>query len=109
MSDTVSKSVLLEIAREESREKQLALWEQAKQGKFTVKTTRQAKKDGATIKKTLSPTEHMLSVGRSFARKLEQVNPQDLSDNKTHYDELLELCEKIRDLADNLQGIIETK
>ena len=102
-SDIVSKSVLLEIAREESREKQLALWEQMKQRRFTVKIARQAKKDGSTIKKPLSPTEHMLSVGRSFVRRLEQANPQDLSDNKAQYEELLELCEKIRDLAENLQ------
>jgi ParB family transcriptional regulator, chromosome partitioning protein len=108
-SDTVSKSVLLEIAREESRERQLVLWEQAKQGKFTVKTARQAKKDGSTIKKTLPPTEQMLTVGRSFARKLEKTNPRDLSENRAQYEELLELCEKIQDLAKSLQGTIETK
>lgn len=39
----VSKSVLLEIARRESTDEQLALWERAKSGGLTVKDARQAR------------------------------------------------------------------
>ena len=42
-SDTAPKSVLLEIAKRESPEEQLALWDQARRGGLTVKQARAAK------------------------------------------------------------------
>jgi ParB family chromosome partitioning protein len=42
-SENVSKSVLLEIAKQPTAEKQQAMWEQAKQGEMTVKKARAQK------------------------------------------------------------------
>ena len=42
-SEKISKSVLLEIAKQPSVEQQLTLWEQAKKGELTVKLARQQK------------------------------------------------------------------
>jgi len=39
----VSKSVLLEIARQETPERQVALWEQASRGELTVQKARKAR------------------------------------------------------------------
>jgi ParB family chromosome partitioning protein len=51
-SDTAPKSVLLEIAKRESPEEQLALWDQARRGELTVKKARAVKRlsrsDGGT-------------------------------------------------------------
>jgi ParB family transcriptional regulator, chromosome partitioning protein len=100
-SDRVSKSTLLEVARLDSSDKQLALWEQIRRGNPTVRSTRHAKKSGSMAKKP-SRTEQMLSVGRSFIRNLKRVNPQGLADNKDQYMELLKIRDHINDFVNRI-------
>jgi len=47
-SEKISKSVLLEIAKQSSLEQQMTLWKQAKKGELTVKLARQQKADKRT-------------------------------------------------------------
>ena len=46
-SEHISKSVLLEIAKQPTEERQMALWNQAKSGELTVKKAREQKRDDA--------------------------------------------------------------
>ena len=65
-SDTVSKSLLLEIAKQPSEKAQITLWEQARRGELTVqkaraekpKTTRGSKSEGA---KPAARTPHTMA------------------------------------------------
>lgn len=103
-SSRISKSVLIEIARIDNETEQLAFWEQVKGGNGTVRAARQSKKKpGAGEREASSPTKQLLTAGKSFARKLEQVDPQELLDDEAQYAELVELRNKIDDLVDELQ------
>jgi ParB family chromosome partitioning protein len=100
----ISKSVLIEIARIDNETEQLALWEQVKRGNGTVRAARQSrKKPGTGARGESSPAKQLLTAGKSFARKLEQMDPQDLVDDEAQYAELIELRNKIDELMDDLQ------
>lgn len=103
-SSSISKSVLIEIARIDDEADQLALWEQVKGGNGTVRAARQSKKKpGSGGRAESSPAKQLLTAGKSFARKLEQMDPQDLVDDEAQYAELVELRNKIDELVDGLQ------
>ena len=104
-TNTVSKWLLIEIVRLPSEEEQIAIWEQVKQGNTTVRSIREAKKQGTTPKKHISPAAQMLVAGRNFTKKLAQVSPQDLHDNRDQLVELLELHQQINDLVRTLQTV----
>ena len=101
-TSNVSKSVLMEIAGLPDQEQQMAFWNRVRWGGMTVKAARRAIKDGSAPKKILSPTEHMLAIGRSFTRKLAQIPPDDLLSNAEQYTELLELQKQINEFVDRI-------
>jgi ParB family chromosome partitioning protein len=59
-SENISKSVLLEIAKQPSVEQQLALWEQAKQGHLTVKRAREQKTESRI--REAPPSSHRIKT-----------------------------------------------
>ena len=102
-SDTVSQSMLVEIAQAKGESVQLKLWGQAKTGRLTVKAARTAKA-GDEVKPALPPQERMLSTGRTFLRSLKKILHQDLVANEDQYHELLELRRQIDEEVDALQA-----
>lgn len=101
-TSNISKSILLEIASIPNPEEQIALWQQVRWGSVTVKAARKAVKEGTTPRKTPSPAEQMLAMGRSFTRKLSQVEPDEILVNNEQYNELLELRKQIDELVDRI-------
>lgn len=70
MSDTVSKSILLQIAKESNPEKQLALWDEAKTGNLTVQRARGTVGEKVAVEKGSShkiQTQHAEVTIRFFS------------------------------------------
>ena len=84
----VSKSVLIEIARLKIEPEQRKLWEQVKGGhSTTVRAARQQKAvDAGPDSQT--PTTKMLAIGRSFVRRLKDIELDDIVDNRDRCQEL---------------------
>jgi ParB family chromosome partitioning protein len=101
--DTIPKSTLVAIARQETEEAKLAIWEEVKRGNVSVNIVRQAKKHGGTTKKALSLVTKILSAGKVFVKKLETVPAQELTKNNDQYIELLELRRRINDIIDDAE------
>jgi hypothetical protein len=101
--DTVPKSTLVAIARQETEEAKLAIWEEVKRGNVSVSIVRQAKKHGGTTKKSLSPVTKILSAGKIFIKKLETVPAKELVKNNDQYIELLELRKRINAIIDDAE------
>jgi ParB family transcriptional regulator, chromosome partitioning protein len=101
--DTVPKSTLVAIARQETEEAKLAIWEEVKRGNVSVSIVRQAKKHGGTTKKSLSPVTKILSAGKIFIKKLETVPTKELVKNNDQYIELLELRKRINAIIDDAE------
>jgi ParB family transcriptional regulator, chromosome partitioning protein len=89
-SDKISKSVLIDIARLKSAEDQLKLWKQAQSGSLTVRATRQKKEQGE-VRDVQTPTQRLISTGRSFIKKLKKTQRDDVLANRDQYQELLDL------------------
>jgi len=89
-SDKISKSVLIDIARLKSPEDQLKLWKQAQSGSLTVRATRQKKEQGE-VRDVQTPTQRLISTGRSFIKKLRKTRRDDVLANRDQYQELLDL------------------
>jgi len=96
---TISKSVLIEIARHPNEDEQLALWEEAKTGQLSVKATREKKKNSTATTRTPATTHPTLAAGRRFVRAL--ANTPALS--KDEYYALLELRKEINDLIERVE------
>jgi ParB family transcriptional regulator, chromosome partitioning protein len=105
----VSRSVLLEIARLNTPDEQLELWDQVKQGANTVRAVRQAKKGKTASRNELTPTAQVLAAGRAFARKLSQIPPEDLTPGNEQYADLMELSEQILALVSQLKALPHSK
>jgi ParB family chromosome partitioning protein len=99
-SDTVSKSLLIEISRLDSAEEQLRLWAAVKRGGLTVKAAR-AQKAGSPQPPSV---DQALAAGRKFVRTLEGLDPELLATDLDGYLRLTELCNQIRAFAENLPG-----
>lgn len=93
----ISKSVLLEIAHLPSAEEQLALWERVKDGTATVRTARE-KKDQATPSPAPSALARTIASGRSFMQRMRRLPPRTVVDDRTQYDELLQLKRELDEL-----------
>lgn len=84
-SDTVAKSVLVEIARHEDSAEQLKLWDIAKAGKATVRTARTARKEnkealaGNAADGVPAALGQALNSGRALAKHLESIGQQGLN------------------------------
>jgi len=102
-SDMVSKSILVEIARHEDPVEQLALWEQAKAGGITVRTTRTVKKlkresdQEDKPRRRASPVRQTISMGRVFLDRLESFDNDALFADAKDGSEIINVCNLIRD------------
>jgi ParB family transcriptional regulator, chromosome partitioning protein len=94
-SHIVSKSLLLEIAQLPKEEDQLKLWEEVRSGKVATVRTIRDKKEGNEVRDKQTPTQKLLTVGRSFARRLQKIKVEDLEANRDQFSELLELYKEI--------------
>jgi ParB family chromosome partitioning protein len=72
-SNTVSKSLLMEIARQENPQEQLRLWDAIKSGGVTVRATREAKKEKRQPDVAIMQIRRALSTGKSFVQKLAEI------------------------------------
>ena len=72
-SNTVSKSILMEIARQEDPSEQLRLWDAVKSGGVTVRETRDAKKGKKQPVVAVIQIKRALSVGKSFVQQLTDI------------------------------------
>lgn len=100
-SENVSRNVLLEISKLPSREEQLALWEVAKQGGFTVKKARSQKTSSSTTP-TKTPAITTLETGRRFVRVLEALTPADLATDHDARQALVTLQGELNAILDDL-------
>ena len=105
-ADSVSKSVLVEIARLKDPAAQLALWRQLKAGS-TVRSARARKEAGEVLDNQTAATK-MLAAGRSFVRRLQGTLPSDLIANRDQYQELLKLKAEIEELVARIEGTTVT-
>lgn len=100
-SEGVSRNALLEISKLPTRDEQLALWEVAKQGGFTVKKARQQKAEAAG-KSAKDPLTVTLQSGRRFLRGLEALTPAHLVDDHDAHQAMLSLRSELTALLDDL-------
>jgi ParB family chromosome partitioning protein len=101
-SDIASKSILIEVARLSSEEKQLAFWDTVKNG-GTVRTARAAKPSQTARRSSRaqqSDVAKTLSFGRSFVRRIEQLSDEYLSANQSDYAALVTLAEQLKARVD---------
>jgi len=95
-SDNISKSILIEIARQDNPAEQLKMWDAVKSGGVTVRATRQAKKEKKRPVVVAVQIRRALSVGRSFVQQL-----SDIKDNWEFFapekDKPIEKLDEIRD------------
>jgi ParB family chromosome partitioning protein len=101
-SDSVSKSVLIEIARLKDPAAQLALWRQVKTG-GTVRSAR-ARKEAGAVADNQTPAMKMLATGRSFVRRLQRTPRGDLIANRDQYQELLKLRAELEELIARIES-----
>jgi len=100
----VSKSVLIEIARLPNREDQLRMWEEVKNGSLNTVRAAREKKGSGEIRTPQTPSTRLLAVGRSFAKQLNQLAPDQGALNRDQIRELYELRLQIDALIDGLAG-----
>jgi ParB family chromosome partitioning protein len=77
LAATVSKSILIEIARAEDETSQLALWAAVRDGAQTVRAVRAAKNASATRGQGPSPIGAALRAGRRFASAIAAIPAAD--------------------------------
>jgi ParB family transcriptional regulator, chromosome partitioning protein len=95
-SDSVSKSLVIEVVRLKDPREQLALWKRLKQGRPTVQAARATKK-GESPSRPRTPAERMLAAGHNFMTHLGALSPEALSPKK--YAELLALKMRVDELV----------
>jgi ParB family transcriptional regulator, chromosome partitioning protein len=96
----ISKSVLIEIARLPNKDDQLRIWEEVKNGRLkTVRATRE-QKGTSDIRTPQTSSMRLISAGRSFVKKLNQLVPDQGAFNR---DQIREL----RDLGTQIVALIE--
>jgi ParB family transcriptional regulator, chromosome partitioning protein len=87
---TVSKSLLVEIARAGDEAAQLQLWENVRGGAKTVRALRAQKKTTADRTQAASPLDNAIRAGQRFAAALAAIPP----DEKTNIAEITSLVEQ---------------
>jgi ParB family chromosome partitioning protein len=99
-TDTISKSLLLQIARLDDPQQQLDAWKQALKG---VITTVQHARDHRQTRSSSEPsslTAPVFKSAKAFAKRLGAMVPQDLNEDDRY--QLVELKKQINDLLDRL-------
>jgi ParB family chromosome partitioning protein len=72
-TSAIPKSTLIEIARVETAEEQLTLWERIKHGGMTVREARATKKKSQEPRIRQRPSDKVLEVGTGFVKQLKQI------------------------------------
>jgi len=103
----VSKSVLIEIARLKIEPEQLKLWEQVKGGHSTTVRAARQQKAADAVPDSQTPITKMLAIGRSFVRRLKDIELDDIVDNRDQCQALIDLHREISAFTDALQQILE--
>jgi ParB family chromosome partitioning protein len=98
----ISKSVLIEIARVPNREDQLRMWADIKSGSFKTVRAAREKKETGDIRTPQTPSTRLLAVGRSFAKQLNKLAPDQGAFNRDQVRELRDLSTQIVALIDAL-------
>lgn len=94
-SDTLPKSVLVEIARSGDRKAQLAFYKRIRSGKSTVKATRAAKAPRKSERARQTEVAQTITFGRSFAKRVEAIPDEYLAANQAEYATLMALARQI--------------
>lgn len=97
---TVPKSVLIQIARMNELEQQLAFWRQAIEGTLTVREARVQRK-AEVPRVPSSPSKQLLASGRGFAKKLKGFSSTNFNEDELY--ELIELRKEIDTLIDEIR------
>jgi ParB family transcriptional regulator, chromosome partitioning protein len=97
----VSKSALIELARIDNPDEQLALWEDMKHGSSkTVRAARASKKHAPSVQQNQSPSAPVLKAGAGFVRQLRKV----VSGKVLAGDELVT---QLRDIHNQINGLLQ--
>lgn len=106
--EPLPKSILLELARVNDTAKQIALYQEARAGQLeTARAMRQARLKGTKRKGEAdnekaakpSPVTQAISVGRTFAKRLEGVSDDELLEDR---EQLVTLAQIVRQAAQRL-------
>lgn len=100
LATTINKSVLIEITRLNSEEDQLAFWNIAKQGNFTVRQLR-ARKRPPDSQDPMSKSAQSIKAGKKFIRMLENLKNNTIF-METDREELIVIRERIISIIDQL-------
>ncbi len=104
----IPKSVLIEIVRAKEPEAQRALWERVKNG-GTVRSVRATKKSGEVKDaQILTTTTKVLAAARGLLRRLEELQPGELTANHDQYQELMRVKAQIDELVQQKAEDAET-
>jgi ParB family transcriptional regulator, chromosome partitioning protein len=98
----ISKSVLIEIARLPKRDDQLRMWKEVKSGSLKTVRAAREKKEAGDVRTPQTPSTRLLAVGRSFAKQLNQLAPDQGAFNRDQIRELRDLSTQIVSLIDGL-------
>ena len=102
----VSKSALIELARIDNPDEQLALWEDMKHGSSkTVRAARTSKKHASSLQQSQSPSAPVLKAGAGFVRQLRKV----VSGKVLAGDELVIQLHDIRNQINGLLQEVDTQ
>lgn len=99
-SDTISKSLLLQIARLDDPQQQLEAWQRAMEGVITTVQHARDHRQGRSARTPSSPAVPVLNSVKAFVRRLSAVVSQDLNEDDRY--QLVELKKQINDLIDRL-------
>ncbi len=103
----IPKSILIEIVRAKDPDAQCMLWERVKDG-GTVRSVRATKTSGKVKDaKALAPTAKALAAARSLLRRLEELQPGELTANHDQYQELMRVKAQIDELVQQKAGDVE--
>jgi ParB family chromosome partitioning protein len=101
-TSAIPKSTLIEIARIDTAQEQLTLWERVKHGGMTVREARATKRRSQAPGINRHPPDRVLKVGRGFVQRLKRV----MVDGECAEEDLLRalqhLYEEIGDLLEQL-------
>ena len=97
----ISKSALIELARIDNSDEQIALWENMKQGDTkTVRAARNSKKRIPSSRQAPHPSESVIKAGEGFIRQLRKM-----ASDQIHAED--ELIAKLCDLQNQINEILQ--
>jgi ParB family chromosome partitioning protein len=95
----ISKSALIELARIDNADEQIALWENMKRGEIrTVRSARASKKRTSSSRQSQHPGESALKAGEGFIRQLRKVAIDQIPAGGEVIAKLLDLQNQINDI-----------